>query len=187
VVGRGCTFEKPDGRLCRATPMRQAACRTWRLKPGKAAAIEARGPRTSTGDWLSAAGWRRLGLVNAALGELSHSAPESKWDGAIKALGATRGEDEARSLATARGDALDRAAYLLAIEATSALAPEMADLVEAVRMLVGLDADPSPGLERWLQQAGRHGRFDFGQPTFRPVQPSDAQALDEQLKKYSSH
>jgi hypothetical protein len=45
--------------LARTALESAARARTWRLKPTKAARLELRGPRTSTSDWLAAAGWLR--------------------------------------------------------------------------------------------------------------------------------
>lgn len=49
-----------------------ARLRTFRLKPQKAAQLAAQ-PRTTPRDWIDAAGWRRLSLLNSALGDLAHA------------------------------------------------------------------------------------------------------------------
>lgn len=72
--------------LARTVIEQAARLRTWRLKSDKAALIEQRGARASSRDWLEAAGWRRLSILNRSLGEFPHSTREARWSGAREAL-----------------------------------------------------------------------------------------------------
>jgi hypothetical protein len=49
---------------------------------------KAQGPRTSARDWLEAAGWHRLSIINRSLGEFSHipDQAQGKWQEARAAL-----------------------------------------------------------------------------------------------------
>jgi hypothetical protein len=51
-----------------------ARLRVWRTKRQRAQRLEAEN-RTTPRDWVEAAGWRRLLILNRALGELAHGAP----------------------------------------------------------------------------------------------------------------
>lgn len=91
-----------------------ARMRVWRLKPIKAAKLESRSrPR----DWLEAAGWRRLGTLNFALGEFAHVSARSDWEAARLVLTNIQQfpeRDEAPF--TARRSSLELITSLLAIE-----------------------------------------------------------------------
>ncbi len=150
-----------------------ARARTWRTKPERAARIEARGSRTSPRDWLEAAGWRRFGVLNTALGELSHASLGSRWDGALDALAAV--QPDAKSYVgpehTARGSALDQVSYLLATETLAHVALRSRSLVEPARHLLGIGREPERVIEGWQATAWRQRAFDFGDPVF--TVPSD--------------
>lgn len=62
-----------------------ARVRTWRTHPDRARRLELT-PRTTPRDWVEAAGWRRLGLVNRALGEFAHGSTAVNWEVARQAL-----------------------------------------------------------------------------------------------------
>ena len=91
-----------------------ARLRRWRLRPDKAAALQAN-PRTTPRDWLDAAGWRRLEALNRGPGELVHARPGSSWLGALELLTQLQ-PGEAPSLQTARGFCLDLVTQLAAGE-----------------------------------------------------------------------
>jgi hypothetical protein len=170
--------------LARTALESAARARTWRLKPAKAARLELRGPRTSTSDWLAAAGWRRLHLMNRALGELAHIAPASRWGGALAALAEIADEPTTGlpRIHTARGDALDRSVYLLAIEACAASERFAPDFARATRRLIGLPADPDRDVERMLATMGQHGAFDFGPPMFAAFDEDERDAHWRELE-----
>jgi len=64
--------------VLRVTLEQLARLRTCRRNPEKAAKLEAR-PQTRPRDWLSAAGWRRLEVMNRALGEMAHTRDQMRW------------------------------------------------------------------------------------------------------------
>jgi len=146
-----------------------ARARAWRLKPVKAERLEANGSRTTIRDWIGAAGWRRLAILNQALGELSHFSYESRWGGAMKALAALQEDAHENPFAmnTARGSTLDQASMLLAVEATEALRLSSPELADAVGTLTGITAGAGRAVEAWLEHASAQRGFDFGKPTFR--------------------
>jgi hypothetical protein len=148
-----------------------ARARAWRTKPHRAQALDARGPRTTTRDWLAAAGWRRLGLMNAALGELAHSSYDSRYGGAIGALASLQEPDPGGRdpIHTARGDALDQVLFLLAGEALAALEALSPSVADAARDAIRFPADADRQVEAWLNRAWAHRDFDFGGPSFGPI------------------
>ena len=154
-----------------------ARARTWRLKPEKARQLEARGAVTSPRDWLAAAGWRRLGVFNAALGELSHSTYQSRSHGALKALAAVQSPEAVRAdpIQTGRGEALDQTVFLLASEAMAWLRQLDEGLASVVQAEARLPKDFEPGIEEWLQRTWANRNYDFGGPTFKKLDPADLQ------------
>lgn len=155
-----------------------ARTRTWRTKPGRARRMEARGARTSPRDWLEGAGWRRFGVLNTALGELSHASLAARWDGALDALAAVQpgpvsytGPEH-----TARGSALDQVAFLLAVEAIAAADRASACIANAAREALGI-RDPERTIEDWQVLAWQHRAFDFGEPVFGPLTEEEIEAF----------
>ena len=162
-----------------------ARARTWRLKPAKATRLENNAPRTSPRDWMRAAGWSRLGLMIAALGEFSHLGPNSRWGGAIEALTVLQtdaGEDP--PIHTARGEAVDRAMYLVATEALAAIEPRSPRLASEVLRLLGIARDPQAEITRWLEDAARLPTHDFGDVTLRPFDAEALATMERQLRSY---
>ena len=148
-----------------------ARARVWRRKPDKARSLEDREDRTTLRDWLSAAGWSRLGVVSRALGELSHFSYDSRWSGALEALSAAQEDAEADpwALNTARGSGLEQAALLLAIEAAASVLESSSALGGAMRTILGLDTRSEDEVETWLQRSHQLRGFSFGDPDFQHV------------------
>jgi hypothetical protein len=122
--------------------------------------------------------------MNRALGELAHIAPASRWGGAIAALAEIADEPTTGlpRIHTARGDALDRSVYLLAIEACAAAERLAPDFARVTRRLIGLPADPDADVERMLATMGQHGDFDFGQPAFAALDEDERDAHWRELQ-----
>jgi hypothetical protein len=152
-----------------------AQARTWRLKPDKAARLEARGLLASPRDWLVAAGWRRLGVFNAALGELSHTTPRSRYGGALGVLAAVQAPEAVTvdPINTGRGEALDQTVFLLTIEALEWLKTLDEPLAVLVQKALKLPADPEADVEAWLARSWANRDYDFGGPSFRKVDLED--------------
>lgn len=154
-----------------------ARARSWRLKPARAAKLEARGPVTSPRDWLAAAGWRRLGVFGAALSELSHSAYQSRTHGALELLAAVQAPDAvmADPLQTGRGEALDEAVFLLASEAMAWLRQLDQEVASVVQTEARLPKDFEPRIEELMRRTWANRNYDFGRPTFRKVDLAELQ------------
>ncbi|WP_460854059.1 hypothetical protein [Nocardioides montaniterrae] len=157
--------------VLRAILEQTARMRVWRLKPGKATELEAR-PNTTPRDWLENAGWRRLGPLNRALGEMAHTKPGSRWSGAHKLLAQLqRGADEGQAIYTARGAAIDFVASLVAAEVLASLeevSPTLASAFEGLFGEVGIrvaDAgsrDVQADFDHiWSQRIAELGAPDF--------------------------
>ena len=116
-----CTFEQI------------ARLRVLRLKPTKAAKLES---RSTPRDWIEAAGWRRLGPLNSALGEFSHLTTRSDWNRARALLTEIQEDaDEESAPHTARRSAMELVTLLVAAEARERLAQYSDDLGNAVGTL----------------------------------------------------
>jgi len=121
-----------------------ARLRTWRLKPARAAKLEANGNKTTPANWIEAAGWKRLRALNRALGEFAHAMPRSDWTGARELLAMLQdGDVDAdKAIYTARGAALEFVTHLVADETTAAirdLSPVMADNITVIFGNVGIE------------------------------------------------
>ncbi|MCD5419520.1 hypothetical protein LRS71_08085 [Rhodococcus pyridinivorans] len=94
-----------------------ARARTWRLKPERANKIE-QSPNSTPRDWIEGAGWRRLNLLNRALGEFAHGSAGVRWHLALDALVALQKDAENDDIAkyTGRTHALRVTIFLLAVE-----------------------------------------------------------------------
>lgn len=153
-------LEDDDRSLVAArTVLEQAArLRAWRLKPGSAARVEAQGPRSSARDWLEAAGWRRLSVINRSLGEFSHipdKAPE-KWHEARRALMQLQDPIDDNSLSTpeqtTRGATLNKIAFAFGSE-VRALAMEEHTVLGGALGDVLPEADfATEEIENWLRR-----------------------------------
>jgi hypothetical protein len=98
-----------------------ARMRTWRRKPDKARVLEGR-EQTTPRDWLEAAGWKRLIVLNRALGEFAHMRVESNWTGAHELLAKLQMNVSAdTAIYTARGASLDFVSDLVACEVAAAV------------------------------------------------------------------
>lgn len=118
-----------------------AAClRTWRKKPDKAAKLAAR-HETTPRDWIETAGWKRLGLLNRALGEFAHARKMEKWPAARQLLVDLQiNVDAEKAMYTARGAAIDFTSSLAAREVVMLVSEVSADVSAAIgRILQGLD------------------------------------------------
>jgi hypothetical protein len=154
------------------TVIEQAArLRAWRLKGDKAILIEQRGERASSRDWLEAAGWRRLSILNRSLGEFSHATREARWHGAREALTQIQPPDPtSKSLPeqTARGSALDAVSFALGSELAHlarGLHKALAEAFESVLPFADDDGSTAQ-IEEWLQRCWSHRDLSFGKRVF---------------------
>ena len=155
--------------LARTVLEQTARARTWRVKPARAKQIEDRGSTVTTRDWLDAAGWRRLSVLNRSLSEFAHFTRDSRWRGAHQALEDLHHpfvSDENRyPTATARGDSLNLTAYLLGYELVQQARLEDDELAEAFSLYLPFgDEDASDeSVEAWLQHAWSIKNRSFGE------------------------
>lgn len=115
--------------VLRVTLEQLARLRTWRRNPDKAARLESR-PQTRPRDWLSAAGWKRLEVLNRALGEMAHTRERMRWFEARRMLTPLQPKGEASDPHTARGFCLTALVMLSAqevIDTAATLSAEIAD------------------------------------------------------------
>ena len=174
--------------LARTVVEQAARLRTWRLKPEKAAFLEVQ--PTSIRDWLQAAGWRRLSILNRSLGEFAHVSMKSKWSGAREALAEIQLRDSTEGpapLQTARGSALDEVAFVfgseLAYLARTYHGP-LATAFESVLPYADIDR-PEARIEEWLQRCWSHRDRSLGDADFRP-QPAESEVaaqLDAEIPR----
>lgn len=117
-----------------------ARLRTWRRKPSKAEALEAR-PGTTPRDWITQAGWKRLHLLNRILGEFAHARKMEEWPTVRQLLAELQlNVDAERAIYTARGAAIDFTASLAAREVVALISEVSADVAAAVgRIFEGLE------------------------------------------------
>lgn len=128
--------------------------RAWRVKPNRASRAESAGGVASPARWVEAAGWKRISVLSRALGEFAHVSPNSKWSGARKILTELQPSEDGQSEFTARGHALDSAAYLLAHEIAARFEEASTDLAQCFRQAVTLldAADHEDDIERLLMR-----------------------------------
>lgn len=115
-----------------------ARARTWRTKPDRAAKIET-SPRSTPRDWLEAAGWRRLTLLNRALGEFVHGSTKTDWKLARAALVALQHDDSELANHTGRTHALTVLIRLVSVECAAWVDAYGDALGEAYRSVVRID------------------------------------------------
>jgi hypothetical protein len=137
----------------------------------KAALIEQRGERSSSRDWLEAAGWRRLSILNRSLGEFSHTTPKARWSDARTALVEMQADDanaEAHGGHTARGNALNEVAFAFGSEVAHLARHHHSALAEAFeKILPYANSDGSDRqIEEWLQQCWSHRGRSFERSDF---------------------
>ena len=121
-----------------------ARARVWRLNPEKAAKLEL---RSTPRDWLKAAGLRRLGPMNKALGDFTHQLPWADLEAGRRLLtGMHFSSDSAEAVHTARRSAAELITAIAAEEAaeyasqySSSLAAAMADILRSARELLGVE------------------------------------------------
>lgn len=118
-----------------------ARARTWRLKPERAAKIEARQNATPR-DWIEASGWRRLGLLSRALGEFAHGSTNADWARARDALVALQSDpqDELAQF-TGRTHALTALIFMVSVECVAWTDTFSADLGKAYRDVIRINDD----------------------------------------------
>ncbi len=118
-----------------------ARARTWRLKPQRAAKIEASLNATPR-DWIEASGWRRLGLLSRALGEFAHGSTDTDWEGARNALVVLQSapEDEIAQF-TGRTHALTALIFMVSVECAAWVDQFRTDLGAAYRSVIRIDDD----------------------------------------------
>lgn len=153
-----------------------ARMRSWRLKPEAAQRLEDRGEQTTARDWFETAGWRRLLIVNRALGELSHVVPTSRWAGAQETLADLEGSSywgDPPVASTQRGDILNRAVLLLGTEVLESIRAMSPGFAQAVTSLIQPSSHSEGSLEVWLNRAHGMRGSDLGPPMFRPVTAKD--------------
>lgn len=161
---------------CVRTTLEQSCrARAWRIKPHRAEKVEA-SVSVAPVRWAEAAGYRRLSVLSRALGEFSHLNPRVRWTGARQLLTAVQHPEHAPYPdSTARGYALDSAAYLLAHEVATRLTEVNPRLAEAFRSTVTLldEEVHEERIESLLERSMQHRAHDFGDPDLH-------QATDQQ-------
>lgn len=153
-------LEDDDRSLVAArTVLEQAArLRTWRLKPDRASTIEEQGPRTSARDWLEAAGWRRLRVINRSLGEFSHIPDQAQesWHEARKALTELQDDLEddgpSRPEQTTRGATLNKIAFAFGSEVRALALKEHQVLGSALGEVLPEADLARDEIERWMRR-----------------------------------
>jgi hypothetical protein len=140
--------------------------RAWRLKPTKAAGLAQLGANAGPNRWLEISGWKRASALGVALGEFAHVSLRAKTKGARKLLTELQRDDPLSTIHTARGNALDSAAYLLALEVIERLEHSDDNLAEGFRSEVTLLSDEvhRQQTEDLLQRALKLRSFDLGDP-----------------------
>lgn len=154
------------------TMIEQAArLRAWRTKPEKAESLEQRAPQTTIRDWLEAAGWRRLSILNRSLGEFSHVSERSKWSGAREALSLIQSRDKdamSPPLQTARGAALNAVVFAFGSELSHLIRLYHDSLAQAFESVLPYADDDSSSerIEQWLQRCWNYRMHSFGEGDF---------------------
>lgn len=149
--------DDPQSMICLRTGLEATArARAWRMKPAKAELLAARGSSSTPRDWMDAAGWRRLGLLVRSLGDFAHVTERTfnNLEEAYEILNRLQMAG-AGGLATARGHALGRVTYLLAVETREYLKPLSLPLADAFAQLVGeqTEDDAEANIEKWFNHA----------------------------------
>lgn len=148
-----------------------ARARTWRTKPAKAAKLEASSDSTPR-DWIEGAGWRRLSLLNRALGEFAHGFTGSSWKLAGGALVALQHHADSDPVAqnTGRTHALLVAITLVQAEC-AAWTDQISELVgEAYRRVARItDEQVEKAMEDLMNRAwNKRGLPLRARPVFAP-------------------
>lgn len=150
--------------------------RAWRARPQRARRVAERPGGATPARWIEAAGWRRAAVLGRALGEFSHISLKARVSGARRLLEELQsgGAEQANSRHTARGNALDETAYLLAFEVLDRLQAVDQGLAEAFRGEVTLlDKDEHlRTVEELLSRTQDLRSFDFGDPDYDAASPA---------------
>lgn len=152
---------------CMRTVFEQVArARTHRLKPGKAAKMEAK--RQPPGRWLEAAGYARLNELGIALNEFSHFSHRSMRHDARKVLTAAQFGNDADAKFTARGFLLKQGSYLLATEIAERLGSKYPKLAVEFSDEVALAdlSDEHEALDEYLNLGLSLRGFEWKQKDF---------------------
>ncbi len=144
--------------------------RGWRLRPDKAALLEAN-PSTTPRDWLELARLGRLRALNRALGEFAHTRESSRWSGARELLALLQLDaNPVNAMYTARGASLDLVARLAAVEIAKAAAFCSADIAAELTLLLdnhGLQVSTeAQWLEPTLRHTAQYADHPLGDPEF---------------------
>ncbi len=140
---------------CLRSVIEQVACaRTWRLRPERALKIEAN-PSSTPRDWIEGAGWRRLNLLNRALGEFAHGSTKTNWSAARDALVAIQDtEDVEEAQYTGRTHALTAMIFILSVECAAWADTFGSHLGDAYRRVIRVDdARADQAIEALLNRA----------------------------------
>lgn len=140
--------------------------RAWRIKPQRAVRVAS---RPTPPKWLEAAGWKRVSILARALGEFSHTDFKSRYHGARMALNGLQDSPESEGILTARRNALETCAYMLAHEVATRLDAISETLGNSFRDAVTLLDKESheETIESLLKRGHSMRDFDFGDPVFR--------------------
>lgn len=154
-----------------------ARCRVHRTKPPKAQKLEDDGRKASPHRWIEEAGWRRQSSFTRALGEFAHFTERSRHASSRALLTSIqRGGVEGFEAYTARGNALDEVARMLAHETAAVLADTDAPLAERFRasVLHETEDESERALSEWLDKALTYRAYDFGDADYVASAESDS-------------
>ena len=148
--------------------------RTWRRRPEKAGKLE---KRSTPRDWLEAAGWKRLGPLNAAVGGFAHLTAKSDWGSARSLLMELQDAPDPQDAPfTARRSALELVTSLLAMEICEQvreLSPSIGDELRVLFHEVGAFPDE---VEKFIEN-----RMNFI-GGFRPAITSQSKQATESVQ-----
>lgn len=133
-----------------------ARARVWRIKPARAVAMESNA-QTTPRDWLEAAGWRRLSILNRALGSFAHFDRRTDPAAARSVLVELQSDPtSATAPYTGRTSTLTHVIVLLAAEAVRWVEQVDEELAEACWAVLRMsDTDVTRGMEPYFERAWR--------------------------------
>jgi len=170
-----------------------ARARAHRVKPERAARLEARAIPPGAGRWLECAGWKRLAKFCKALDEFSHAQAHSRHERARELLTEIQHDATPEAGAyTARSHALEQVAVMLASEVAAGLECNVPNLAGAVRYLAfGTRdrAEADSALDEWLERGHAFSSYDFGPAVLSETSDRREQLdeLFETLRDQSQH
>ncbi len=156
--------------LVRSVLEQTARLRTWRMKPSRAALMEAKGSRTSPRDWLESAGWRRLSVLNRSLGEFSHITPltDHRFDArqALVKILPENVDSMIEPVQMVRGSTLDRVAFAFGAEVFAWLSRYYPNIAEALSDIMPYaEANEAENeIEEWMKRCWDHRGMAFEEP-----------------------